>query len=104
MKNLILALIIMATAGIAQAGEKQKLGNFITSEYNNQIEALNTVESSEATMTQDGWYLNKVRVRVRATIGLEVPYLAKFEIKPFLGIHLKRKNPVGYTSYKPATK
>ncbi len=35
------------------------------------------------------WSLKKVKLRIRPLIGIEVPYLASLEIKPFVEFHWK---------------
>ena len=38
------------------------------------------------------WDLDKIRLRVRPLIGVEVPFLASFEIKPFIEFHWQPPN------------
>ncbi|MFZ8933246.1 MAG: hypothetical protein ACO20H_00245 [Bacteriovoracaceae bacterium] len=94
---MILALALSFSTGFAS--DKPALGEWITTEVNGQIDEFNKMEESEATMNQ-GWYFNKVRVRLRGTVGLDL--FAKFEVKPYLELHFKRSNPDGYTKYKPS--
>lgn len=91
-----LALALSFSTGFA--ADKPSLGEWITNEVDSQVEEFNKMEEAEATMVQ-GWYFNKVRVRLKATVGLDL--LAKFEVKPYIELHFKRGNPEGYSSYKP---
>lgn len=96
---MILALVFSFSNGFAADEKKPTLGEWITSEVDSQVEEINNAEEAPATMVQ-GWYFNKLRVRLRAKVGLDL--LAKFEVKPYIELHFKRGNPEGFTSYKPA--
>ena len=41
------------------------------------------------TKNAGAWTLDKVRLRVRPLLGVDVPYLASLEIKPFIEFHWK---------------
>ena len=47
------------------------------------------------------WYLKRLRVRVQAKAGVEVPFLSKLEIVPEIELLWQRENPEGLAGYKP---
>ena len=50
-------------------------------------------ENNFKKQTIGPWALNKVRLRVRPLLGLEVVNLASLEIKPFIEFHFKASPP-----------
>ena len=102
MKILLLASLLLA--GTAMASDRyDSIGEFVNTEMETQTEymgAYDKMSASELEMN-DEWYLNLIRLRVRATIGLEVPLFASFELKPFLELRWKRKLPKGFVTFKP---
>ncbi len=96
----IIAMTIFLLAINAQASDaKPTVAEWVTSEINGQVEAYNeTSDKKDATIKQ-GWYFNVTRVRIRATVGLDL--LAKFEVKPYIDLHFVRGNPENWPSYVP---
>lgn len=41
--------------------------------------------------SSDLWRLQKVRLRARAKVGIELPFISKLEIAPFVEFHWKKK-------------
>lgn len=101
MKYLMIFTLLFSISN-AFSSEKPSIGEWIKNEVDSQMTEVNISEDdSEATMTKSGFYFNKIRVRVKATVGLELPLLASFEVKPFIELHFKRSNPEGFTKFKP---
>ena len=73
--------IIFILIGSALAEEKQTLQEYISE----QIEQFESIERD--SNQEDSWQLSKIRIRVKAKGGVEVPFLAKFEIKPYIELH-----------------
>ena len=56
-----------------------------------EIESFGTNEESFMQDYSSYWDLHKIKLRVRPLVGVEVPYLASFEIKPFVEFHWTAK-------------
>lgn len=63
-------------------------------DFENYIEeGLNLGFQSSTPGLAGPWSLNRIRVRVKPTIGLEIPWLASFEIRPMVELYwTKKKN------------
>ncbi|MDC0253809.1 hypothetical protein OAK75_02855 [Bacteriovoracales bacterium] len=57
----------------------------------NEIESFSTQDKVFEQDLNSSWSLKKVKLRIRPLIGVEVPYLASLEIKPFVEFHWKAK-------------
>ena len=61
-------------------------------EINNNLKTSTEIlEEVNFIKTSPQWSFNKIRIRTRGKIGLEVPYFAKLEIKPFIEFHFTEK-------------
>ena len=108
MKKLLLVTLLFAGTAVADNNlhRYNSLGEFVNTEMETQTDymaAYDKMSASELDMN-DEWYLNLIRLRVRATIGLEVPLFASFELKPMLELRWKRKLPKGFVKYKPTSR
>ena len=56
-----------------------------------EIESFGTNEESFMQDYNSSWDLHKIKLRIRPLVGVEVPYLASFEIKPFVEFHWTAK-------------
>ena len=56
-----------------------------------EIESFGTNEGSFMQDYNSSWDLHKIKLRIRPLVGVEVPYLASFEIKPFVEFHWTAK-------------
>ena len=56
-----------------------------------EIESFGTNEESFMQNYNSSWDLHKIKLRIRPLVGVEVPYLASFEIKPFVEFHWTAK-------------
>tara|TARA_Y100001954_G_scaffold52647_1_gene56042 strand:+ start:7865 stop:8131 length:267 start_codon:yes stop_codon:yes gene_type:complete len=56
-----------------------------------EIESFGTNEESFMQDYNSFWDLHKIKLRIRPLVGVEVPYLASFEIKPFVEFHWTAK-------------
>ena len=56
-----------------------------------EIESFGTNEESFMQDYSSSWDLHKIKLRIRPLVGVEVPYLASFEIKPFVEFHWTAK-------------
>ena len=45
---------------------------------------------TENELVSEKWFLQRIRVRVRLELGLEIPVLAKFKIKPEVDLYFDR--------------
>ena len=91
MKFLIFAsflLILNVSSVYSLEGGKEAHENLdLRDSFENSREALHSIENISVG---PNWYLGKIRLRTRAKIGLEVPFLAKLEVVPFVEFHFKR--------------
>lgn len=98
----VMILALMFSISNAFSSEKLSVGEWIKKEVDSQMTETNASEDdSVAGVTASGFYFNKIRVRIKATVGMEIPSLASFEVKPYIALHFKRSNPDGYTKFKP---
>ena len=58
-----------------------------------EIVSFNETEESTIKQASGAWDLDKVRLRVRPLFGVEIPFLASFEIKPFIEFHWQVSRP-----------
>jgi hypothetical protein len=86
MKKLIGLILILSYSEIST--KEISFNNWIEQE----IESFNG-EERILTKNSGTWTLDKVRLRVRPLLGIEVPYLASLEIKPFIEFHWKNSKP-----------
>ena len=86
MKKLIGLILILSYVDIS--AKETSFNDWIEQE----IESFN---GEERILTQNSrtWTLDKVRIRVRPLLGVEIPYLASLEIKPFIEFHWKNSKP-----------
>lgn len=85
MKYIALALVLVSSLSLS--AKDYDLSDFLTEE----LKVLtNNLEDADKG-NDDTHQLSKVRVRVRGKGGLEVPFLAKFELKPIVEFHFKKK-------------
>lgn len=77
----------MILTSVSLSAKDYDLSDFLTEELN--VITKNLEDSDKGN--DDSHQLSKVRVRVRGKGGLEVPFLAKFELKPIVEFHFKRK-------------
>lgn len=100
MKILMMMIVLISLGQNVSASEKPTLGEWIKSEVDSQVVEANATPEAEASMTEEGWYFNLLRVRLRAVVGFDL--LAKLEVKPYIELHFARSNPEGFDKYKPA--
>jgi len=82
-----IALVLVLVSSLSLSAKDYDLSDFLTEE----LKVLtNNLEDADKG-NDDTHQLSKVRVRVRGKGGLEVPFLAKFELKPIVEFHFKKK-------------
>ena len=81
MKLLIIVLCFISLSSMAS--EKQTLNEYIAE----QIEQFENIETTNEQSSN--WYLSKIRVRVKAKGAVEVPFLGKLEVKPYVELHFE---------------
>ncbi len=89
MNKKILALCFMLLVGPVLAIESDKpvnLEQFFATSINDFSGVVNTDSAQEVD-----YVMSKIRLRLRGKVGLEVPFLAKLEIKPFIEFHFTKK-------------
>ena len=78
----IFVVCLLLSSVCFSASENNELD--LNQQYQKSIEILDEVIIDDRV---EAWELSKIRVRMRSKFGLEVPYLAKLEIKPFIEFH-----------------
>ena len=92
MKKLLLSVLLLLSLSSGLRAESSKpLEDFITTELNSQQKALEEAESEKGLFFNPKWYLEIIRVRLRASAGMEVPKLTKFEVKPYIELFWTQK-------------
>jgi hypothetical protein len=77
----------MMITSVSLSAKDYDLSDFLTEELKVITQNLEDADKGNA----DSHQLSKVRVRLRGKGGLEVPFLAKFELKPIVEFHFKKK-------------
>lgn len=92
-------IINFLLSGIAFGSET--LEDFLTKEITEQSYVMEASDSDVGSMTEEGWYLKTLSLRLRGIVGLSVPLLASFTIYPSIQFVWTRANPEGFKPYKP---
>lgn len=85
MKEIFLVLALSFSVSNLKAAEKIELQNWIVAEGTSLDEYLDQVEASSYTLQ-----MKTIRVRMRATYGVEVPFFAKAKIRPEIEFYFER--------------
>jgi hypothetical protein len=111
MKNLrIIALLLLSTSSViaspaARAEAIPELRAFIESQVSAADEAIGASESASSpsgpASFDEEWYFRRFWLRVRLPAGIDVPWLAKFQIVPEVELLWQREYPAGWGTYKP---
>ncbi|RLA60722.1 MAG: hypothetical protein DRQ88_07485 [Epsilonproteobacteria bacterium] len=104
MKTLLLAFaLLVGTAQAANSPKHKSLGEFVNAEMATQSNYMSDYEniSDSELLVDSSFYLNVIRLRIKGSVGLEVPLFASFEIRPMLELRWKRKLPKDMVKYKP---
>jgi len=83
MKIILISILMMSWGNAWASNEgfaKEMLGQL--NEVGEMVENLQQDDASIAS-----WQMSKIRLRMRAKVGLQVPWLAKLELKPMLELH-----------------
>ena len=81
MKFLMMLMIFLSVSVGARAND----GAFdLQEQYRKSLEILEEIEGEESS---GDWAFTRFRVRLRSKMALEVPYLSKLEVKPFIEFH-----------------
>jgi hypothetical protein len=81
MKIIILGLIIFSIGCFAE-NEKNEFS--INKQYEKSLEVFDEIVLDNSSSS---WIFSRFRVRLRSKIALEVPYLSKLEMRPFIEFH-----------------
>lgn len=98
MKKIILIFILVACFKSAMATQTP-LERFIEQEVANIVLYMEEEDNSVVSISK--WYLDTFRISIEAPLGVSVPFLAKFEVKPFVEFHWGRNHPAGFVPYRP---
>lgn len=84
MKKYIAVILISLSTWSAFGATTPSLNEFFENELYEVQELMNQAQSTPDNYV---YKLSKIRFRVRGKAGLEVPFLAKLEIRPFIEFH-----------------
>ena len=84
MKIMILGLIIFSYGCFAES-EKNEFS--FDEQYQKSLEVLDEIVLDDSS---ESWSFTRFRVRLRSKIALELPYLSKLEMRPFIEFHFSK--------------
>ncbi|MCF8060395.1 MAG: hypothetical protein K9K67_13925 [Bacteriovoracaceae bacterium] len=84
MKNLIKTFLILIITMNSYAITNDHLSHWLSSELESHENILYVLERES---TSSVWELNTVRVRLRATLSVEIPLLAKGKVRPEIELY-----------------
>jgi hypothetical protein len=85
-KSISLLITMMMTFN-TNAVSNDRLTNWLTSELQDHEELLYVLDQEASSMQME---LNTIRVRLRATLSVEIPLLAKGKIRPEIELYYKK--------------
>ena len=99
MKLILVAVLMLSSVSFAaELPQYNSISEFVQTEVQEQNDYVSKHEKGTAQVN-DSWYLNLIRLRIMAIIGLEVPIFASFSLIPKMEFRWKRKTPAGYVDY-----
>ena len=91
MKSILLLTIFSLTLmNIASAESSKTLEEFIGQELELAQNALSE-SSQRPTQTNEEWQMSRIRLRIRAKGGIDIPKLLKFEVRPYVEFYWNKK-------------
>jgi hypothetical protein len=96
----ITGLLAFSPLTFGNGDKLRPLSEFISEELEDQKNAFELYSEDEPLIYRRKWYLNKLRLRIRAKVGLSIPIFASFDIRPFVELHWKRSTPSNYMKYE----
>lgn len=81
MKQLLLLLTLTSTTLFAS-------DNYVSAR--NQVQRLSNSLDNSLELTHYSFMMNKIRIRTRLEIGLEIPLIAKLKIKPEMELYFTK--------------
>ncbi len=86
-KTISLLIIMMIMSFNINAVSENQLSNWLSSELQDHEELLYVLDQEVASTQME---LNTIRVRLRATLSVEIPLLAKGKIRPEVELYYKK--------------
>lgn len=86
----------------ASADELPELTNFIRQEISKGGRAFAKSDAAAGDL-EEGFFFRRWLLRLQAQVGIDVPWIATFQIVPEVELVWERPFPDGWTAYKPNT-
>ena len=99
MKYLNLLTFLFLAPYVAHADSFPALTSYLTSEIARGHQMMADSESEPPT-GNDAFILRRLLVRVQASVGIRVPWIATFEIVPEVELLWDKRYPAGWEHYK----
>ena len=102
LKTMTAGMMLAAALSAAPAEAKRIRGleRFLEREISSVQEAVERSETDQVARPT-GWYLRRFLFRIKSPVGIDIPFLAKFQIVPEVEMLWQRDYPEGWGSYKP---
>jgi hypothetical protein len=101
--GLFLALLIFLISGSSQAESNPQLTEFIQSTIHSEL-VHGPKEAQSTVVTTDDFFLRRILLRIQAIVGIDVPWIATFQILPEVEMVWQRPYAEGVSDYKPFAK
>lgn len=96
-----IVVVLFALAPIrASADSLPELTSYLKQEIANSSHALHAPLESTADPS-DAFFFRRWFVRLQATVGIDVPWIASFQIVPEVELVWQRAYPEGWADYRP---
>lgn len=89
-KILVIAILSLISITANSAERRMTLNEFIDQEIQLNQEALDQTANNDGHVV-DEWNMSRVRLRIRAKGGIDVPKLLKFEVQPYVEFYWNKK-------------
>ncbi len=83
----------------SSADRLPELTNFIRSEIANANQAIPSPQGN-LNAPADGYYLHNLFLRLQILVGINIPWIASFQLVPEVELVFERPIPVGWTTYE----
>lgn len=98
--SLVFVALLSIVSLCASADSLPQLTQYLQSEIAHSSQALSKPVGGLAS-DQEEFFLRRWLVRLQASFGIEVPWIASFQIVPEVELVWQRPYPDGWTDYKP---
>ena len=99
--QIFLVTVLMAmVVPMAKADQMPQFTNYLQWEIYNGSQALGAADRASSAGT-DSYYLQRIMLKAQAIVGIDVPWIALFQIIPEVELIWQKPVPKGWAPYKP---